>query len=127
MTEEVTGFDLVRGQIQIALGSSLAELGLDAKAASCISGFAIQARVNLETINSDGTVMPGSGTLARYEPPNGPGVRTDGFGYVGYNTSTAFDSLLAKVIVHERSAQFKDAARKTIRALSEFRSGGGQK
>ena len=120
VTEEVTGFDLVRGQIQIALGSSLAELGLDAKASLSISGFAIQARVNLETINSDGTVMPGSGILARYDPPNGPGVRTDGFGYVGYNTSTAFDSLLAKVIVHERSAQFEDAARKTIRALSEF-------
>jgi len=121
VTEEVTGFDLVRSQIQVALGSSLAELGLDANSPVQMSGFAIQARINLETINSDGTVMPGSGTLARYEPPNGPGVRTDGFGYVGYNTSTAFDSLLAKVIVHERSAQFKDAARKTIRALSEFR------
>ena len=120
VTEEVTGFDLVRGQIQVALGSSLAELGLDANSPLQVSGFAIQARINLETINSDGTVMPGSGTLARYEPPNGPGVRTDGFGYVGYNTSTAFDSLLAKVIVHERSAQFEDAARKTIRALSEF-------
>ena len=121
VTEEVTGFDLVRSQIQVALGSSLAELGLDANSPVQMSGFAIQARINLETINSDGTVMPGFGTLARYEPPNGPGVRTDGFGYVGYNTSTAFDSLLAKVIVHERSAQFKDAARKTIRALSEFR------
>ena len=121
VTEEVTGFDLVRGQIQVALGSSLAELGLDATAPLRISGFAIQARINLESINNDGTVMPGSGTLARYEPPNGPGVRTDGFGYVGYNTSTAFDSLLAKVIVHEKSPMFKDAARKTIRALSEFR------
>ena len=73
-----------------------------------------------ETITADGGVRPGSGRLVRYEPPNGPGVRTDGFGYVGYKTSVAYDSLLAKVIVHDRSSNFSDVARKAIRALSEF-------
>jgi|TARA_B110001469_G_scaffold23426_1_gene24154 acetyl/propionyl-CoA carboxylase alpha subunit/acetyl-CoA carboxylase carboxyltransferase component len=120
VTEEVTGVDLVRSQIQLAMGSSLIDLGLDSNSPVTMSGFAIQARVNLETINGDGTVMPGAGQITIYEAPNGPGVRTDGFGYVGYTTSTAFDSLLAKVIVHEKSSYFKDVASKMIRAISEF-------
>jgi pyruvate carboxylase len=66
-------------------------------------------------------VRPGSGTISIYEPPGGPGVRTDGFGYVGYRTSNAFDSLLAKVIVHSPSDRFADAVRRTRRALGEFR------
>ena len=41
-----------------------------------------------------------------YEVPSGPGVRTDGFGYAGYRISTAFDSLLAKVIAFSPSADF---------------------
>ena len=121
VTEEVMGIDLVRAQIQVALGSSLADLGLDTTSPPTTSGFAIQARINLETVSADGNVLPSSGTMAAYDPPTGPGVRTDGFGYVGYNTSTEFDSLLAKVIVHERSVRFEDAARKLVRALSEFR------
>ena len=120
VTEEVTGIDLVRSQIKIAMGGSLADLGLDGSLPLNVSGFAIQARVNLETIKADGTVLPGAGKITMYEAPNGPGVRTDGFGYVGYTTSTAFDSLLAKVIVHEKSLDFKDVASKTIRAMSEF-------
>ena len=66
-------------------------------------GYAIQARVNMETIGADGSVRPAGGTLTVYEAPNGPGVRTDGFGYAGYRTSRAFDSLLAKVIAHSPS------------------------
>ena len=85
------------------------------------SGFAIQSRVCLETIQKDGSILPSSGTLTAYEAPNGPGVRTDGFGYMGYQTSTAFDSLLAKVIVHYKSPSFGEAARKAERALSEFK------
>ena len=69
-------------------------------------------------------ILPSSGTLTAYEAPNGPGVRTDGFGYMGYQTSTAFDSLLAKVIVHSKSPSFDEAARKAERALSEFKIGG---
>jgi acetyl/propionyl-CoA carboxylase alpha subunit/acetyl-CoA carboxylase carboxyltransferase component len=121
VTEEVTGVDLVSSQIQVALGRSLSEIGLDAADISVARGYAIQARLNLETIKADGSVMPSSGKLTAYDVPNGPGVRTDGFGYVGYETSTAFDSLLSKVIVHSKSRNFKEAATKAVRALSEFR------
>src|SRR6185369_11587615 len=82
-------------------------------------GWAIQARVNMETIASDGSVRPGGGTLTVYEAPSGPGVRTDGFGYAGYRTSAAFDSLLAKVIVH--APDFESAVGRASRALGEFR------
>ena len=121
VTEEVTGVDLVSSQIQVALGRSLSEIGLDAADISAPKGYAIQARLNLETIKADGSVMPSSGKLTAYDVPNGLGVRTDGFGYVGYETSTAFDSLLSKVIVHSKSRNFKEAATKAVRALSEFR------
>ncbi|MBL6895081.1 MAG: carbamoyl-phosphate synthase large subunit [Porticoccaceae bacterium] len=121
VTEEVTGVDLVSSQIQVALGRSLSEIGLDAADISAPRGYAIQARLNLETIKADGSVMPSSGKLTAYDVPNGPGVRTDGFGYVGYETSTAFDSLLSKVIVHSKSRNLKEAATKAVRALSEFR------
>ena len=121
VTEEVTGIDLVSSQIQVALGRSLKQIGLDAPRSQVAQGFAIQARLNLETINTDGSVMPSSGVLTSYDLPNGMGVRTDGFGYVGYETSTAFDSLLAKVIVHTKTNNFHEAAAKAVRALSEFK------
>ena len=121
VTEEVTGVDIVQAQIRLAAGATLAELGLDAPDAARPRGFAIQARVNMETIGEDGSVRPGSGTLRAYEAPNGPGVRTDGFGYAGYQTSTSFDSLLAKVIAHSPSTDFAAAIARADRALSEFR------
>ena len=117
VTEAVTGVDLVQTQIRLALGATLRELELDKTIEP--RGFAIQTRVNMETIGPDGTVRPGGGTLTVYEAPNGPGVRTDGFGYAGYRTSSAFDSLLAKVIVH--APNFPAAVGKSARALSEFR------
>ena len=119
VTEEVTGIDLVQSQILVAMGEGLEALGLSQPIEP--RGFAIQARVNMETLSADGSVLPASGTLSAYEPPSGPGVRTDGFGYVGYQTSTAFDSLLAKVIVSSRAPSFKAVCDKTVRALSEFR------
>ncbi len=117
VTEEVTGVDLVQAQLRLAAGASLAELGLDGPVPA--RGFAIQARVNLETLRADGSFRPAGGTLAVYEAPNGPGVRTDGFGYAGYKTSNSFDSLLAKVIC--RAPDFAAATAKTARALAEFR------
>ena len=119
VTEEVTGFDLVQSQIQVAKGATLESLGLSEPVQP--RGFAIQARVNMETLRADGSVLPGSGTLSAYEPPSGPGVRVDGFGYVGYQTSTAFDSLLAKVIVAHKARDFAAVCAKTLRALAEFR------
>ena len=75
----------------------------------------------METLRPDGTFRPSGGTLTVYEAPNGPGVRSDGFGYAGYRTSGAFDSLLAKVICRSPGASFPDAVSKAARALSEFR------
>ena len=121
VTEQVTGVDLVQSQLRAAQGSTIAELGLDDPSWLRPRGFAIQTRVNMETLTPDGSVRPASGTLKAYEAPSGPGVRTDGFGYVGYQTSTAFDSLLAKVIAHSPTPTFADAVTRSLRALSEFR------
>ena len=124
VTEEVTGVDIVQAQIRLARGETLCDLGLDAPGIAKPRGYAIQARVNMETLGEDGSLRPAGGTLTVYEAPNGPGVRTDGFGYAGYQTSAAFDSLLAKVIGHSPSSDFGAAVARTSRALSEFRLGG---
>ena len=58
VTEEVPGVDLVRIQLQIAAGRTLAELGLDQADVPAPRGFAIQARVNMETMQPDGTTPP---------------------------------------------------------------------
>ncbi len=126
VTEQVTGVDLVQSQLRVAGGDSLAELGLSNHALAQPRGYAIQTRVNMETLGEDGSVRPAGGTLTAYEAPSGPGVRTDGFGYAGYETSAAFDSLLAKVISHSPTPRFADAVTRAGRALSEFRIEGVQ-
>ncbi|HYE46852.1 MAG TPA: carboxyl transferase domain-containing protein [Caulobacter sp.] len=117
VTEEVTGLDLVAIQISLAAGASLAQLGL-AETPPFV-GAAVQARVNLETLEADGSAKPAGGLITAYEPPTGPGVRVDGYGYGGYVTSPHYDSLLAKVI--GRGADHAAAAARTGRALAEFR------
>ncbi len=119
VTEEVTGVDIVKAQLQLAAGATLAELGLDGPHEP--RGFAIQARVCMEAVGEDGTIRPASGTLTAYEAPSGPGIRTDGFGYSGYETSLNFDSLLAKVIGYAPTGGLEAAVSRTTRALSEFR------
>lgn len=121
VTEEVTGVDLVQTQLRIAGGESLAGLGLTQEDIPAPRGFAIQLRVNMETMEADGNARPAGGTLSVFEPPSGPGLRVDTFGYAGYRTSPSFDSLLAKLIVHSRSSDYADAVRRAARALSEFR------
>ena len=121
VTEAVTGVDIVQAQIQLAEGATLKEIGFDDSAVFKPRGFAIQTRINMETLSGNGMVKPSGGTLISYEAPSGPGVRTDGFGYAGYTTSPAFDSLLAKVITHSPSSTFELAVQKARRALSEFR------
>ncbi len=118
VTEEVFGVDLAAAQICVAAGASLAELGLDAPRAP--RGYAIQARVNLETMTPAGGVLPSGGRIAAFDLPSGPGVRVDTFGYSGYRTVPAFDSLIAKVIVHSQSPDFSAAAGRLSRALGEF-------
>ena len=119
VTEEVTGVDIVKAQLRLAQGATIAELGLDR--AHEPRGYAIQARVCMESVREDGAILPTAGRLAAYEAPSGPGVRTDGFGYAGYETSLDYDSLLAKVIGHSPSGAFDDAVARTARALAEFR------
>ncbi len=120
VTEEVTGLDLVRLQLAVVGGAKLADVGLATQAdVPNPRGVALQARVNLETMTADGRVRPAGGVLSAYEPPSGPGVRVDGFGYGGYRTSARYDSLLAKVVVH--AADLPAAAAKARRSLAEFR------
>jgi acetyl-CoA carboxylase carboxyltransferase component/biotin carboxyl carrier protein len=124
VTEAITGLDLVGIQLKIAAGDSLSRMGLRQFAIPAPRGVAIESRVNLESMNADGTARPTGGTLSVYEPASGPGIRVDGYGYSGYRTSVKFDSLLAKVIVHVGDGDLATAARKAERALSEFRIAG---
>jgi acetyl/propionyl-CoA carboxylase alpha subunit len=121
VTEEVTGIDIVRVQLELAGGASLASLGLLQPEVPLPRGYAIQVRVNMETMRPDGTAMPSAGTLTAFEPPTGPGIRVDTFGYAGYKTSPRYDSLLAKVIAHTPRASFEEAVARCYRALTEFR------
>ena len=121
VTEEVMGVDLVKTQLRLAGGSSLADLGLTQECIPEPRGFAMQVRINMETIASDGAPRPSGGTLAAFEVPSGPGLRIDTFGYVGYTTSPSFDSLLAKLIGSSPSADFADIVTRTYRALCEFK------
>ena len=121
VTEEVSGIDLVQLQLELARGRTLAEQGVPSASTRQPLGFAIQARVNMETMSTDGATKPSGGTIAAFEVPTGPGLRTDTFGYAGYQTSPSFDSLLAKVIGHAPSPSLEAAAKRTHHALRDFR------
>ena len=114
VTEEITGLDLVRIQLQLAAGARLAEFPIPQP-----RGFAIELRVNMETMDSSGRARPGGGVLTAFDVPSGPGVRVDTFGYQGYRTTPNFDSLLAKLIVH--SPDPDQLLRRARRALGEFK------
>ncbi len=121
VTEEVTGVDLVGAQLQLAGGATLLDLGLAQEGIPAPRGFAIQVRVNMETMDVDGTPLPSGGVLSAFEPPLGPGLRVDTCGYSGYATSPRYDSLLAKLIAHSPSPVFADAVSRAYRGLCEFR------
>lgn len=121
VTEAVTGLDLVQLQFAIAAGGKLADLGFSEGPPAAL-GFAIELRVNLEALSAEGELTSTAGaTIRSYEPPNGPGVRVDGYGYGGYRTNPSFDSLIAKVIVHSPAPDFAVAVAKAGRAAAEFR------
>jgi acetyl-CoA/propionyl-CoA carboxylase biotin carboxyl carrier protein len=110
VSEEVTGLDLVREMFRIAAGE---ELGYDDPV---VSGHSIEYRINAE--DGGNNFMPAPGTLSRWEPPSGPGVRVDG-GYVaGETIPGAFDSLIAKLVVTGRDRT--QALERSRRALAEF-------
>ncbi|WP_457788043.1 carboxyl transferase domain-containing protein [Pseudomonas sp. PL-6] len=117
VTEQVTGIDLLHTQLHLAAGSSLAELGLLTPPPA--KGYAVQLRLNLETLLADGSARPASGVLGAYQPPSGPGLRVDGCGYAGYVVSPAYDSLIAKLIAS--ASDYPGALRRAYRGLCEFR------
>jgi len=127
VTEQVTGLDLVELALRVADGATLGTLALTPALAPALAaaprgvasrGVAVQVRVNAETLLPDGTLRPGAGTLSRFQPPAGRGVRVDTAGYRGYTVNPRYDSLLAKVITD--GATLGEAARRAVRALAEF-------
>ena len=122
VTEETTGLDLVAIQFQIAKGESIVACGLDALPVPTAS--AVQLRVNTESMEADGTVLPAGGNLTRFDAPGGPGIRIDSHGFAGYPTNPQFDSLLAKLIVRRTDQNWPSLMRQAHRALGEFAIGG---
>jgi 3-methylcrotonyl-CoA carboxylase alpha subunit len=92
VTELVYGLDLVRLQFAIAAG---ARLELEQKDVSA-RGWAIEARINAE--DPDNGYLPAIGTITRFEPPTGPGIRLDAGVRTGSRVSIHYDSMLAKLI-----------------------------
>ena len=124
VTEEVTGVDLVRAQLKIASGSTLADLNLTQASVPPSRGYAIQLRVNTETVTPSGEFKPTGGRLTQFSVPTGPGLRTDTYGYLGYTTNPNYDSLLAKLICYSPSPDYQDAVIRAQRGLKDFAVGG---
>ena len=118
ITEEITQIDLVMLQLELARGRTLRELHLRQDDVPAPRGAAIELRINLEQLSADGTVRPTAGRLARFQPPSGPGIRVDTYGYEGYSTNPSFDPLLAKLTVHAPDTRL--AVSRAKRALAEF-------
>ena len=112
ITEEVTGFDLVKAQIEIADGKPLEVKQEDIK----MRGHAIECRINAE--NPDKGFRPSPGTITALYMPGGPGIRIDGAVYQGYTITPYYDSMISKLIAH--GSDREDAINKMRWALSEF-------
>ncbi|GGH59898.1 pyruvate carboxylase [Comamonas phosphati] len=121
ITEEVFGIDLVRAQIRIAAGEHLSDLDLDAGAPPQPRGYAVQWRINAETLDAQGHSRPGSGRIAGLRWPQGPGIRIDSHAVQGSSPSPHYDTLLAKLIIHSPAQRFADVLRRSQRALAECR------
>ena len=93
ITEEVTGIDLVKQQILVAMGEPLKLSQSDIK----FTGHAIECRINAEDPEN---FRPSPGHISVYHPPGGPGVRVDSHMYAGYEVPPFYDSLIGKVICH---------------------------
>ncbi|MBP3249170.1 MAG: acetyl-CoA carboxylase biotin carboxylase subunit [Ruminococcus sp.] len=112
ITEEVTGFDLVKAQIEVAAGLPLRVSQEDIK----LRGHAIECRINAE--NPELNFRPSPGTITALYVPGGPGIRIDGAVYQGYTITPYYDSMISKLIAH--GSDRDDAIRKMRWALSEF-------
>ena len=117
VTEETTDVDLVRAQILIAGGATLADLGLT-QGAIRQRGFALQCRVTTE--NPANGFRPDAGRITAYRSPGGAGIRLDeGSAFVGAEVSPFFDPLLVKVTA--RGPDLRSAAARAARAVAELR------
>ena len=118
ITEMVTGIDIVKEQIRIARGRALSYKQEDVK----INGHSIDCRINAEDPYND--FMPSTGRITHSLVPTGPGVRVDTGVYPGFEITSFYDPLIAKLIVWgETRAQ---AILRMRRALEEYRIVGVQ-
>jgi acetyl-CoA carboxylase biotin carboxylase subunit len=112
VTELVTGIDLVQSQIRIAAGEPLPFRQEDI----VHRGAAIECRINAEDpVNG---FRPSPGLVTRWQPPGGPGVRLDSHVVQGYRVPPNYDSLMAKLLVHQPTRTQALACMR--RALAEF-------
>ena len=95
VTEESTGTDIIKEQLRIAAGEPMSCAG---RAPFSPSGHAIELRINAE--DPEHGFRPCPGTVTRFEPPAGPGVRVETYLRPGSRISPYYDSLVAKVVVH---------------------------
>ena len=112
ITEEVTGFDIVKAQIEIAAGLPLKVTQDDI----VMRGHAIECRINAE--DPEHNFRPSPGTITALYMPGGPGIRIDGAVYQGYTITPYYDSMISKLIAH--GSDRNDAINKMRWALSEF-------
>jgi acetyl-CoA carboxylase biotin carboxylase subunit len=111
VTELVTGIDLAHEQLAVAAGEGLPQTGR-----AVLRGHAVEFRINAEDTSDD--FRPAPGTVTRFRPPLGPGVRVDTHVEEGYAIPPFYDSLIAKVIVWGENRDV--ALGRGRRALSEL-------
>jgi len=112
VTEMVTGHDLIKWQLKIASGHTIRISQKNIRR----TGVAIECRINAEDPANNFASSPG--TITEYLPPGGPGVRVDTHVHQGWTVSPKYDSMIAKVIVHQKTRTEAIATMK--RALREF-------
>lgn len=112
ITEEVTGYDLVKLQIMIAMGEPLKLSEKDVQ----FRGHAIECRINAEDPFDD--FRPSPGRIEMYYAPGGRGVRVDSHAYAGYSIPPHYDSMIGKLITYGKDR--REAMDKMSRALSEY-------
>ncbi len=112
ITEEITGVDLVKKQIEIASGMPIGLKQEDIK----IHGFAMECRINAEDPKNQ--FMPNSGRVTAYYSPGGIGVRIDGAVYRDYVIPGCYDSMIVKLIIN--GGTWEEVLARMDRALEEF-------
>jgi acetyl-CoA carboxylase, biotin carboxylase subunit len=116
VTEELTGIDLVKEQIKVAMGEKLKIKQKDVE----FKGHVIQFRINAE--NPSNHFAPSPGKLEHFIAPGGPHVRLDTACYAGYRIPPNYDSMIAKLIVKGKDRA--EAISVGKRALKEFHISG---